>query len=189
MFPHRSPFPPLTPNIFKPGDWTPTKLWLFHNLVRLSTPWEDNHLSLTTFGVITPERGLLPLSHYPGGLSPPREDFHLSLTTLGNYYPPREDYHLSLTTLAGYNPLERIITSLSLPGGLLPPRDDYHLRLSLLWEIVTPSSLQPLPWGITNPDTECPVVLVTILHPLPLFRPIILVQLFAFIVRVMGWEH
>ena len=73
------------------GNWTPSKFSLLHNLVELSLP--------------------------------------------------REDYHLSLTTLEGYHPLERIITSHSLP-----------------WGIVTPSSLQPLPWWITNPDTKWPVV-------------------------------
>ena len=87
----------------------------------------------------------------------PLQSFHFSITwwnyhplgrittSLSHYpgglSPPRKDNHLSLTTLGDYDPLERIITPQSLP-----------------WRIVTPSSLQPLPWWITNPDTKWPVV-------------------------------
>ena len=92
----RSLFPPHTTVIFNPGDWTPTKLSLLHNLVESPPPpREDYHLSLTTlegyhplervitsltlpWGIITPWRGLSPLACYPGGLLPP----HLS-----NHYP------------------------------------------------------------------------------------------------------
>ena len=95
VFLYRSPFTPPPPHrlliFLTQGNWTPSKFSLLHNLVELSLP--------------------------------------------------REDYHLSLTTLEGYHPLQRIITSHSLP-----------------WGIVTPSSLQPLPWWITNPDTKWPVV-------------------------------
>ena len=83
---------------------------------------------------------------------------------------PREDYRLSLTTLQGYHPLERIITSHSLP-----------------WGIVTPSSLQPLyPGELPTPTQSDLSSRFRVPHPLPLFPTIILVQLFAFIVRVMG---
>ena len=88
-------FPPYTTVIFNLGDWTPSKLSLLHNLVELSPPREDYHLSLTTledyhpleriitslslpWGIITPWTGLSPLSRYPGGLLTP----HLS-----NHYP------------------------------------------------------------------------------------------------------
>ena len=80
---------------------------------------------------------------HTGHPPPPPPNRLLIFLTQGNWTPsklsllhnlvelslPREDYHLSLTTLEGYHPLERIITSHSLP-----------------WGIVTPSSLQPLPW-------------------------------------------
>ena len=80
---------------------------------------------------------------HTGHPSPPLPYRLLIFLTQGNWTPsklsllhnlvelslPREDYHLSHTTLEGYHPLERIIASLSLP-----------------WGIVTPSSLQPLPW-------------------------------------------
>ena len=55
-----------------------------------STPREDYQLSIP-WGIITPLRGLSPLTEYPGGLSPPREDDHLSLSTLGGLSPPLED--------------------------------------------------------------------------------------------------
>ena len=48
VFPYSSLFPPYTTVIFNPRDWTPTKLSLLHNLVELSPPREDYHLSLTT---------------------------------------------------------------------------------------------------------------------------------------------
>ena len=115
----------------------------------------------------------------------PLQSFHFSVTwwndhplrrittSLSHYpgglSPPRKDNHLSLTTLGDYDPLERIITPQSLP-----------------WRIVTPSSLQPLPWWVTNPDTKWPVVPFRVPYSLPLFPTIILVQLFASIVRVMG---
>ena len=81
------PFPHRLLLLLTQGNWTPTKLSLLDNLVRLS--------------------------------------------------PPREDNRLSHTTLGDYHPLEKIITSHSLP-----------------WRTVTPSSLQPLPWEITNPETK-----------------------------------
>ena len=76
-------------------------------------------------------------------------------------------------TVGYYHPLERIITS--------------H---SLSWRIVTPSSLQPLPREITNPRNKvtCPPLLEYFI-PYLFFRTIILVQLFASMVRVMVWEH
>ena len=55
-----------------------------------STPGEDYQLSIP-WGIITPLRGLSPLTEYPGGLSPPREDDHLSLSTLGGLSPLLED--------------------------------------------------------------------------------------------------
>ena len=119
---HHSPPPP--PNrlliFLTQGNWTPSKFSLLHNLVDLSLP--------------------------------------------------REDYHLSLTTLEGYHPLERIITSHSLP-----------------WGIVTPSSLSNhYPGELPTPTQSDLSSRFRVPHPLPLFPTIILVQLFAFIVRVMG---
>ena len=77
-------------------------------------------------------RLLLFLTQGIGPLSP----LH-NLWRGGGVSPPREVYHLFLTTLGYYHRLERIITSHSLP-----------------WGIAIPSSLQPLSWGITNPDTK-----------------------------------
>ena len=84
-----------------------------------------------------PHRLLLFLTQ--GNWTPTKLLFLRNLVTLS---PPREDYQLSLTTLGDYHPLKKIITS-----------------LSLQWGIITPSSLQPLPWEITNPDKKLPVVL------------------------------
>ena len=132
-FPHRHLF------FLTQENWTPTKLSLLHNLVRLS---------------------------------PPREDFHLSLTTLG-------DYHA----------LEKIITSHSLPWGIIKPQR----RLSPLTHY--PRGLSPpylsnhYPGGLPTPTQSDLSFLFRVLHPLPLSRTIIQVQLFSSIVRVMGWEH
>ena len=103
--------------------------------------------------------------------------------------PPREDYQLSVTNLRDYNPLERIIISLSLPWGIITP-----------WRGLLP--LTRYPGGLSPPhlSNHYPGRLPTlkqsdlsssfrVLHPLPLFRTIILVQLFASMVRVMVWEH
>ena len=63
------PFPHRLLLFLTQGNWTPTKLSLLDNLVRLSPPREDYQLSRTTLG------------DYP----PSREDYHLSYTTLGGY--------------------------------------------------------------------------------------------------------
>ena len=84
-----------------------------------------------------PHRLLLFLTQ--GNWTPTKLLFLHNLVTLS---PPREDYQPSLTTLGDYHPLKKIITS-----------------LSLQWGIITPSSLQPLPWEITNRDKVWPVVL------------------------------
>jgi len=64
--------------------------------------------------------------------------------------PPREDYQLSLTNLEDYNPLERIITSLTLPWGIITPGEDYYLSLAILEDChplisptITPGDYQP----------------------------------------------
>ena len=62
------PFPHRLLLFLTQRNWTPTKLSLLDNLVRLSPPREDYQLSRTTLG------------DYP-----PREDYHLSYTTLGGY--------------------------------------------------------------------------------------------------------
>ena len=88
MFPYKSPFPPQTPIVFDPGNWTAIKLSLLHNLVRLSPPREDYQLSLTNLGDYNSlERIISSLSHYPGGLSPPVEDYYLSLAILDDCHP------------------------------------------------------------------------------------------------------
>ena len=65
------PFPHILLIFLTQENWSPTKRSLLHNLVRLSPPREDYHLTLTTLGDY----------HLP------REDYQLSLTTLGDYHP------------------------------------------------------------------------------------------------------
>ena len=78
------PFPHKLLSFLTPGDWTPTKLSLLHNLVGLSPPREDYHLSLTTLGDYHPLEKIIT-SHSLGlGECHPL----ISLTiTLGDYQP------------------------------------------------------------------------------------------------------
>ena len=136
---------------------------LHHGLFLLLKP--RNQKSREVFPLLQYPRGIITSTHNLGGLSAPREDYHLSLswgiitpqnglsplTILGIITPYRG--LSSLTILGDYHPLERIITS---------PLVDF----GLLHQYVEKSDLLSI-FGV--------------LHPLPLFPTIILVQLLAFI--------
>ena len=99
------PFPHRLLIFLTRGSWTPIKLSLLHNLVRLSPLWEQYQLSLTTLGDYRPlERATTSLSLL-WGLYPPREDNHLSLITLGKYLPQERIITSSLATLGDFHPL------------------------------------------------------------------------------------
>ena len=83
---HPPPPPHRLLQFLTQGNWTPSKFSLLHNLVELSLPREDYHLSLTT------REGY------------PRKDNHLSLATLGDCYPL-----ISPTiTLVNYQPRHKV---------------------------------------------------------------------------------
>ena len=66
-----------------------------------------------TWRIMTPQRGLPPLSQKPGGLSFPRQGCHLSHCILG-IQVPKEDYQLLLSTKGAITaPLQ--ISDLQLP--------------------------------------------------------------------------
>ena len=107
-----------------------------------------------------------------------------------------QSFHFSITWW-NYHPLGKVTTSLShSPGGLSPPRKDNHLSLTTLGDyhplerIITSQSLPPqlsnhYPGGLPTPTQSDLSSAFRVPHSLPLFPTIILVQLFASIVRVM----
>ena len=103
--------------------------------------------------------------------------------------PPREDYQLSLTNLGDYNPLERIIISLSLPWGIITPWRGLLPLTRYPGGLAPPHLSNHYPRRLPTPKQSDLPSSFKVLHPLPFFRTIILVQLFASMVRVMVWEH
>ena len=134
-----------------------------HRLLLLLKP--GNQTSREVFPPLQYPRGIITSTHNLGGLSTPREDYHLSLSW-GIITPQRGLSPLS--NLGDYHPLQRIILSNN-PGGLSP-----------LERIITSPLVD---FGLLHQYVEKSDLLSIfgVLHPLPLFPTIILVQLLTFI--------
>ena len=84
------PPPPHRLQIFlTQGNWTPSKLSLLHNLVELSLPREDYHLSLTTLQGYHPLERIIASHSLPWGIVTP--------SSLSNHY-----------TLVNYQPRHKV---------------------------------------------------------------------------------